>query len=153
MDRSSLFPPNVSWVFRQAQEPEEAALIEQLTPEERLLVPADAASKRIAEFGLGRKCGREALRLLGAWPGGASPPSILRRDRMPVWPAGIVGSIAHSHGAAIATVAYASEMHGRKCMLAKALATEIPLKRPGNVPENLCGASIVADSMQSKAKV
>lgn len=110
MDKASLFPPKVAWEFRQAAEWEESSLLAELTEAERELLSSSATPKRTAEFALGRECGRAALRQLGAWPAGTPKPAILRREGAPVWPAGIVGSIAHSHGAAAAAVARVGDM-------------------------------------------
>jgi len=67
-----------------------------------------AAPRRQAEFVAGRFCAREALhRLTGKiiTPGYAT-------DRTPIWPYGIVGSISHSHGHAIAVVASCTHYQG-----------------------------------------
>ncbi len=58
-------------------------------------------SKRQAEFLAGRLCARSALQRL---TGTASVPAV-GDDRAPQWPAGISGSITHSHGRAAAVVA------------------------------------------------
>ncbi|MEI9425651.1 4'-phosphopantetheinyl transferase superfamily protein [Mesorhizobium sp. Cs1299R1N1] len=47
--------------------------------------------RRRREFGWGRHHAREALRRLGF-----APVAILSRDRAPLWPSGVVGSISHS---------------------------------------------------------
>ncbi|MGX9147748.1 hypothetical protein [Mesorhizobium sp. 128a] len=47
--------------------------------------------RRRREFGWGRHHAREALRHLGF-----APVAILSRDRAPLWPSGVVGSISHS---------------------------------------------------------
>ena len=69
----------------------------------RLLPPpgiATAARKRQSEFLAGRLCAASALRLLS---GTASfPPR--GEDNAPCWPAGVTGSITHSHGWAAALV-------------------------------------------------
>jgi 4'-phosphopantetheinyl transferase EntD len=100
----SPFPNDVAFVVRESSPAEEEAIAAELLPDERMLLSADASPSRLADFGLGRACGREALRLAGAWSGG-SPQPILRRERMPVWPTGYVGSIAHTPGAAVAVAA------------------------------------------------
>jgi enterobactin synthetase component D len=69
-----------------------------------ILAPASiqrSVVKRQAEFLAGRICAREALHHL---TGTASIPE-LGEDRAPIWPAGICGSISHSHGLASALVA------------------------------------------------
>lgn len=62
---------------------------------------ASATRKRKAEFRAGRYCAMRALEAMGARP--TVPP--IGRDRAPVWPDGIVGSISHSAGYAIAVAA------------------------------------------------
>ncbi len=66
---------------------------------ERSYIRAAVASRQ-AEFAAGRACARRALRDLGA------PPYAIPADahRAPVWPAGIVGSIAHCPGLCAAIV-------------------------------------------------
>lgn len=68
-----------------------------LWPEERSAV-IGAVPARLAEFRAGRSAARRALASLGL------PPVALPmgRDRAPVWPQGVVGSIAHAGGFAIA---------------------------------------------------
>jgi len=62
--------------------------------------------KRRRDFTHGRFCAREALRALG------QPESAIRvgKDREPLWPEGITGSISHSGAVAIATVARKSDL-------------------------------------------
>lgn len=69
---------------------------------------ARAAPRRRAEWLAGRRCAREALRLLtgqGTCPGMAA-------DRSPLWPDGIVGSISHSGDVALAIAARAGACRG-----------------------------------------
>lgn len=49
-----------------------------------------AVEKRRRELALGRSCARRALARLGH-----APAPILARDRVPVWPTGVAGSITH----------------------------------------------------------
>lgn len=76
-----------------------------LPPEEAAAVAA-AGPKRRQEFAAGRQAARAALRRLGlgepAIPSGA--------DRAPQWPAGTVGSIAHTEGCAVAVAARSAEV-------------------------------------------
>jgi 4'-phosphopantetheinyl transferase EntD len=67
-------------------------------------IVANAVAKRRAEFGVGRLCARRALAALGV----AEGPILANRDRAPVWPDGVVGSITHTHGYCAAVVARAS---------------------------------------------
>lgn len=78
-----------------------------LLPEEATAATRFSAS-RLAEFALGRSCAREALRALGAAPAGIG----VGQHREPLWPAGIVGSISHTAGIAVAAVAHADDFAG-----------------------------------------
>lgn len=64
--------------------------VDALLPEEASLL-GQAARARQLEFQAGRHCARLAMRRVGA--GG---PVLRGLDRSPIWPAGIVGSIAHT---------------------------------------------------------
>jgi len=72
-----------------------------------LLLPAEAQSmcnavpKRIQEFAAGRLCARRALAEFGV----ADFPIRVARDRQPVWPGFLVGSITHTAGICAAVVA------------------------------------------------
>jgi 4'-phosphopantetheinyl transferase EntD len=73
-----------------------------LLPREAELVSDRAAEKRRAEFTLGRAAAAQALQKLGFNP---APPVLRGSGREPVWPKGVIGSITHSEGWAIAVVA------------------------------------------------
>jgi 4'-phosphopantetheinyl transferase EntD len=77
---------------------------EGLWPEEAAHV-MNAAAKRRREFFTGRRFARRAQELHGVPPG----PLLVSRDRSPVWPAGVIGSITHTD---------------RYCAVAVALTTE-----------------------------
>ena len=66
------------------------------------------APRRLQSFCQGRDCARRALGDLGTSPT-AIPVGSMRE---PIWPSGIVGSISHCDGFAIAAVARASELAG-----------------------------------------
>lgn len=73
-----------------------------LLPAERAQV-ANAVDKRRREHALGRSCARRALGALGV-----APVAIINdADRAPVWPAGVIGSITHTHDYCCAIVARA----------------------------------------------
>lgn len=72
-----------------------------LFPEEEAWITR-AIPKRRREFAAGRWCARQALARLGL-PDVPLPPA---PDRLPRWPAGVVGSIAHSDTICIAAVAW-----------------------------------------------
>jgi len=66
---------------------------------ERMIEP------RLREFTAGRVCARQALSRLGAPVDGIARGA----DRLPLWPAGVVGSISHCDGMCVAVVAHASD--------------------------------------------
>ena len=70
-------------------------------PEAEALAVATAAESRKINFTMGRVAAREALEKIGC------PPTAIPvgTDRAPVWPAGIIGSIAHTRGVGVAVVA------------------------------------------------
>jgi enterobactin synthetase component D len=76
--------------------------------EQHLLPPAlsRASPKRKTEYLAGRQCAAEALLAAGCI--GAAAPG-MDQDRLPVWPAGWLGSITHSNGRAIAAAGNAAQ--------------------------------------------
>lgn len=66
---------------------------EELEPEERACV-ARAVPERRAEFATARVLARRGLAALGV----PRAPIVLKDDRSPAWPPGIVGSISHTSG-------------------------------------------------------
>jgi 4'-phosphopantetheinyl transferase EntD len=78
-----------------------------LLPEEAAPV-ARAVDRRRREFAAGRACARRALAGLGFEPG----PIPSGRDRAPVWPAGVIGSITHCPGYCAAAVARLGDLLG-----------------------------------------
>lgn len=75
------------------------ALFDRLEVEMPALL-AEAVPKRQAEFLAGRFLGQAALKLFGREPA----PIGIGNKREPVWPAGISGSISHSHGICVSMV-------------------------------------------------
>jgi 4'-phosphopantetheinyl transferase EntD len=80
---------------------------EPLWPQEARAV-ASAVPARQAEFAAGRTAARQALVALGADV--AAIP--MGADRAPVWPEGVVGSITHAGGHALAAVARVADFAG-----------------------------------------
>lgn len=76
-----------------------------LFPEEAAMV-ARAVEKRRREFATGRDCAHRALELLGA----PTEPVLAGNRGEPVWPAGVVGSIAHCRGYRGCAVAAATDL-------------------------------------------
>ena len=96
----SMFPNFVEYSFEQIGETDHA-----LFREEEVFV-ANAIASRKNEFYSGRSAARQALSRLGV-----PPASILVGEaRSPVWPSGIIGSISHDGGWALAAVARKQEV-------------------------------------------
>jgi 4'-phosphopantetheinyl transferase EntD len=103
-DVQALFPGDVAVGLRHADDGRPAAL---LSEEESLVGPLAVTSRR-EDVARGRAAARDALAVLGhaAAAIGRGP------SREPLWPPGIVGSITHSGGVAIAVVAPADRYRG-----------------------------------------
>lgn len=77
-------------------------------PEEEALVSHGAVPSRTSEFRLGRHAAHLAMDELGL-----SPQPVLRGpERQPIWPEGLVGSIAHAGDIAVAAVGRGSATLG-----------------------------------------
>jgi len=100
-----LLPPQTSW--HGCALSADPGLVEALPPAEALAVRQAVASRQ-REFALGRWCARQALQSMGR------PASVIPvgANRVPVWPAGVVGSISHDEGWCIAGVAPADRWAG-----------------------------------------
>jgi 4'-phosphopantetheinyl transferase EntD len=92
---ASLFPSGV--VAAELRAPGDASL---LLPEEAVSV-SNAVPKRIQEFAAGRLCARRALAKFGV----TDFPVRVARDRQPMWPGFLVGSITHTAGLCAAALA------------------------------------------------
>lgn len=79
---------------------------ESLWPEERAAV-AQAIPRRQREFAAGRTAAREAMGQIG-WPPSALPAGL---DRSPIWPSGLVGSIAHTGRTCVAIAGRRDQVH------------------------------------------
>jgi len=97
---ASLYPPAAK-VFFSARLPDTATLLT-----EELKVTSGMVEKRRAEFTHGRYCARSAMQLLDV----DAAPILKGPNREPVWPAGLVGSITHTGGAAAAVVAKSTDV-------------------------------------------
>lgn len=97
-----IFPPFVHLVLKATTDPPPCPF-----PEE-LHAVARAVARRQREFLWGRACARSALAALGL----AGVPIGVGPGRQPMWPAGVVGSIAHGGGWAGAAVASAGDAWG-----------------------------------------
>lgn len=98
----TLFPTDVA-LYLSGSLPSDA----RLHPEEQAIT-AGMVPKRLQEYLHGRDCARRALTELGV------PAVAIGRsaDRAPVWPAGVVGSIAHSGSVATAVVGHTTNFIG-----------------------------------------
>jgi 4'-phosphopantetheinyl transferase EntD len=95
-----LFPPGVAVASLRGQGSPQI-----LTPDELRSV-SHCASKRIQDFAAGRACARRALLELGI-----SGFSLLSgAGRVPLWPAGYVGSLTHTMGFSAAVVGLKSDL-------------------------------------------
>lgn len=79
-----------------------------LFPEEMSLVSEKAVLKRRTDFCLGRLAARNALKELGI----ENFPILKGEKNEPVWPCGIVGSISHTDGVALAVAARKPDLEG-----------------------------------------
>jgi 4'-phosphopantetheinyl transferase EntD len=101
--------PNPPALWLRRAEPASASAVNAeevpLMPEELAVQAGFASEKRRREFGVGRRCARVALGPLGIREFALLPG----KDRAPVWPADVVGSITHteSHQAGYCGVAVA----------------------------------------------
>ncbi|HSX69852.1 MAG TPA: 4'-phosphopantetheinyl transferase superfamily protein [Pseudomonas sp.] len=91
--------------------------------------PVRGVAKRQGEYLAGRLCAREALRQLC---GQALVPG-RDEDGVPIWPAGVVGSITHGAGQAAAIVASDRHWRGLGLDLEKHLSAERAAKLAGEI--------------------
>jgi 4'-phosphopantetheinyl transferase EntD len=104
-----------------------------LYPAEALCV-AQAVRTRVEEFAAGRLCARAALAELGI----IGCALLAAADRAPVWPAGIVGSIAHTSGHCAAVAG------SRSLFLGLGLDTELLAAVRAQLWHRLCAPSELA---------
>jgi 4'-phosphopantetheinyl transferase EntD len=92
-------------------------------PEAEAHAVAMAAESRKIDFTLGRMAAREALQKIGC------PPTVIPvgTDRTPIWPAGVIGSIAHTREVAVAVAARVEHI----------LAIGVDIEQSGAVTEDL----------------
>ncbi len=91
--------------------------------------PIRGVAKRQGEYLAGRLCAREALRRL------CGQPLVPGRDEegVPIWPAGVVGSITHGAGQAAALVAFGRHWRGLGLDLEKRLGAERAARLAGEI--------------------
>ncbi len=115
-----------------------------LLPVENLST-ARMGEKRLREFVAGRSCARLALATLGIT--GVGIP--VGPDRAPVWPAGVVGSIAHTGHLAVAAVAPGTLVSALGIDAEPAIALERDLWSRVCRPEELAWAATQSDPAQA----
>ncbi len=99
---AALFPAAVSWSFSNC--PSDAGPLLGAEVE----ASAGMSAIRLRSFRHGRHCARLALQSLGA-----GELAIARhKDRAPIWPAGLIGSIAHCEQVALAAAARQTDLLG-----------------------------------------
>jgi 4'-phosphopantetheinyl transferase EntD len=125
---ASLFPSGV--VAAELRVPGDASL---LLPEEAESV-SNAVPKRIQEFAAGRLCARRALAKFGV----ADFPVRVARDRQPMWPEFLIGSITHTVGLCAAAVA------DRARVVALGLDSEVVGAVKGDLWPSICTAAEMA---------
>ncbi|RLK23668.1 4'-phosphopantetheinyl transferase EntD [Micromonospora sp. M71_S20] len=96
-----LLPPAVAVAVAGASD-----WVGELLPAELACLGERAVESRRRDFTAGRVCARRAMAALGVPP--VAVPSAA--DRSPVWPAGVVGAITHTHGYCAAVAARADEI-------------------------------------------
>ena len=131
---ASLFPSGV--VAAELRAPGDASL---LLPEEAASV-SNAVPKRIQEFAAGRLCARRALAKFGV----TDFPVRSARDRQPMWPEFLVGSITHTAGLCAAAVA------DRARVIALGLDSEVVGAVKADLWPSICAAAELAwvDTLQ-----
>lgn len=95
---------------------------------------AEAYLRRRVEFAAGRYCAREAMRRIA--PDLAHQAIAIGEAREPLWPSGVIGSIAHTRGIAGAVIARAGERRG--------VAIDIERRMDANAPARI-GSKIVGE--------
>jgi len=83
-------------------------IVENALPAELAAISPKSIASRREQFMLGRQAAHEALKILGR----DEQPILVGNDREPVWPEGIVGTIAHTIGHAVALVAPSESTDG-----------------------------------------
>ena len=96
-----------------------------LALESELACTTQMVAKRRDEFLTGRTCARRALRAFGV----ADAPLLAAEDRVPRWPQGVVGSISHTRGLCVATVAAADTYLGIGIDVERRDAVKVKLER------------------------
>ena len=93
-----------------------------LYPEEAALIRQAVASRR-QQFTAGRQLARRAWKALGR----DAEPLLNDARRVPIWPAGLVGTITHTQTWCGAAVAFASEVSGLGADVEASTPLELPL--------------------------
>jgi len=113
LQQATLVPASLREALVDAMGPDIGVACSGVDGDPQLLWPEELASIRHAvprrqrEFAAGRTAAREAMTRMGLTP--SAIPSA--PDRSPIWPNGLVGSIAHNSRACVAVVGQRNQLH------------------------------------------
>lgn len=100
-----ILPPDVVAVTDAELGLDDTAVVEALYPVEAEQISAAVQSRR-ADFAWARACAREAMSRMGVPPA----PIVRGGKGMPIWPAGVVGTLTHTDGLRAAALGPASRV-------------------------------------------
>ena len=132
---SSFFPTGAAFALLGPTHPGD------LLREEAALLPDTVTPERLREFTLGRTCAHSVLAALG--PQWARFPVLRQGERLPVWPAGVTGAIAHAGGWAVAVAGQTPPFLG--------LGVDLERRRP--VSERLWRRILRPEEQQQAARL
>ena len=137
---SSIFPAQAVFACRGPGDPGT------LLPEESALLGGPVAPERRRDFTLGRVCAREAL--AGLRPEWSRFPVLRQGDRLPRWPAGVAGAIAHTGGWAAAVAAWSPPFLGLGVDMERLRPVSDRLRRRILRPEELEANAALHDAQE-----
>jgi len=105
---------------------------------------AGAVPARRREFALGRQCARRALADLGI----RDFPLLQGKDRAPIWPAGVVGSLTHCGNIGAAAVARADRIAALGIDIETAVPLGEDLYRLVCLPEEMARLAALPEAMR-----
>lgn len=100
----SPFPPFISFCCLEEGEPS----LHPVLAEEAACLSASAVEKRKKEFAMGRSCAHQALDPFGM----AHVPILKHKNRAPIWPESMVGTLSHASRWAAAAVGEKTKVRG-----------------------------------------
>lgn len=116
-----------------------------LWPEEKKAI-AGAVVRRQREFAAGRAAAREAMAQIG-WLAEAIPSA---PDRSPVWPTGMVGSIAHNRHACVAIAGQHAQVHAMGIDIEDDIALDAALWKTICTPGELAKMALLPQSERGR---